>query len=48
MAGSGDEDAFVGQGWHPVGIVCLASFRQDAKSVTAGAGWVGFTGMRGL
>ena len=28
VAGSGDEDAFVGQdfvrGWHPVGIVCLA------------------------
>jgi hypothetical protein len=24
VACSGDEDAFVGQGWHPVGIVCLA------------------------
>jgi hypothetical protein len=24
VAGSGDEDAFIGQGWHPVGIVCLA------------------------
>jgi hypothetical protein len=24
VARSSDEDAFVGQGWHPVGIVCLA------------------------
>jgi hypothetical protein len=47
VAGSSDEDAFVGQGWHPVGIVCLVLFRQDAKGVTAGAGWVGFTGVTG-
>ena len=24
VAGSGDEDAFIGQGWHPVSIVCRA------------------------
>ena len=51
MAGSGDEDAFVGQsfvrGWHPVGIVCLVLVGKNAKSVTAGGGWVGLTVVTG-
>jgi hypothetical protein len=35
VAGSGDEDAFVGQGfirgWHPGGIVCLVLVGKNAK-----------------
>jgi hypothetical protein len=47
VAGSGDEDAFVGQGWHPLGIVCLVTGSCGGEIVTRGGAWVGFAEMLG-
>jgi hypothetical protein len=42
VAGSGDEDAFVGQGWHPLGIVCLVPGCYEMGNCNPGwsVGWL--------